>query len=194
MTATLVTEDVHSPALAAGFEGNVQELPGGDDFVGWGQQPYFTEYDSKGQLVFDGRFVGNNSSYRAYRVPVDRDADDAAVGDAPRRAGASTNVYVSWNGATQVSSWRVLAGASRGALQAVATATKQGFETQVTIPAQPYVQVQALDSAGRTLATSSVVHAGLTGRLPRPCGCSRYGAPIASRPTRPTRSSAPPTS
>ena len=41
-------QDVHSPALAASFEGNVQELPGGDDFVGWGQQPYFTEYDSRG--------------------------------------------------------------------------------------------------------------------------------------------------
>jgi len=28
----------------------------------------------------------------------------------------------------------------------------------VTIPATPYVAVQALDSAGRALATSSVVH------------------------------------
>ena len=54
----------------------------------------------------------------------------------------------------------MLAGASAGALQAVATATKQGFETQVTIPAQPYVAVQALSSAGGVLATSSVVHAG----------------------------------
>jgi hypothetical protein len=42
----------------------------------------------------------------------------------------------------------------------VATATKQGFETQVTIAAQPYVEVQALDSAGRVLATSSIVHVG----------------------------------
>jgi Arylsulfotransferase (ASST) len=156
MTASLVDQEVHSPALAASFEGNVQELPGGDDFVGWGQQPYFSEYDSQGQAVSDGRFVGNNSSYRAYRFPwIGTPTTLPSV--RASTAGASTNVYVSWNGATRVASWLVLAGASGDALQAVATATKQGFETQVTIPAQPYVEVQALDSAGRALATSSVV-------------------------------------
>jgi Arylsulfotransferase (ASST) len=158
MTATLATQDVHSPALAAAFEGNLQELPGGDDFVGWGQQPYFTEFDSKGQVVFDGRFVGDNSSYRAYRFPwIGTPTTPPSV--TASTAGASTSVYVSWNGATQVTSWRVLAGASQDALQAVTTASKQGFETQMTIPAAPYVQVQALDSAGRTLATSSVIQA-----------------------------------
>ena len=156
-TATLMTQDVHSPALAAAFEGNVQELPGGDDFVGWGQQPYFSEYNSKGEVVFDGRFVGNNSSYRAYRFPwIGTPSTLPSV--TASTAGTSTSVYVSWNGATQVSSWRVLAGASQNALQAVTTASKQGFESQVMIPPAPYVQVQALDSAGRTLATSSVVH------------------------------------
>ena len=156
-TATLVSQDVHLPALAASFEGNVQELPGGDEFVGWGQQPYFTEFDSHGQIDFDGRFVGDNSSYRAYRFPwIGTPTTLPSV--SASSAGASTNVYVSWNGATQVSSWRVLAGTSASALQAVTTAAKQGFESQVTIPAQPYVAVQALNSAGRALATSSVVH------------------------------------
>jgi hypothetical protein len=157
-TATLVSEDLHEPALAAAFEGNVQELPGGDDFVGWGQQPYFTEYNSKGEVVFDGRFVDSNSSYRAYRFPwIGTPTTVPAV--AASSSGGNTSVYVSWNGATQVSSWRVLAGATADALQAVETAAKQGFESQLTIPAQPYVQVQALDSAGRTLATSGIVDA-----------------------------------
>jgi Arylsulfotransferase (ASST) len=157
-TATLVSEDLHEPALAASFEGNVQELPDGDDFIGWGQQPYFTEFNTKGEVVFDGRFVDSNSSYRAYRFPwIGTPAAVPAV--ATSNSGSNTNVYVSWNGSTQVSSWRVLAGATADTLQAVETATKQGFESQLTIPAQPYVQVQALDSAGRTLATSSVVHA-----------------------------------
>ncbi len=159
MTATLVDQQVHSPALAASFEGNVQGLPGGDDFLGWGQQPYFSEYDERGQVVFDGRFVGNNSSYRAYRFPwIGTPTTLPSV--TTTTSGATTNVYVSWNGATKVASWRVLAGASEDALQAVATATKQGFETQATIAAQPYVEVQSLDSAGRVLATSSIVHAG----------------------------------
>jgi Arylsulfotransferase (ASST) len=158
-TATLVDQDVHSPALTAAFEGNVQSLHDGNTFLGWGQQPYFSEYNAAGQMVFDGRFVGNNSSYRAFRYAwTARPTTPPAV--SASTSGASTNVYVSWNGATQVSSWRVLAGTSTSSLQAVSTASKQGFESQVTIPAEPYVAVQALDSAGHALATSSVVHAG----------------------------------
>jgi hypothetical protein len=157
-TATLVSQEQHSPALAAAFEGNVQALPGGDQFVGWGQQPYFSEYNQNGQLVFDGRFVDSNSSYRAYRIPWSA-SPTGAPAVAASASGDTTNVYVSWNGATQVASWRVLAGASPDALQAVVTASKRGFETQIAIAAQPYVKVQALDRTGRALATSSVVQA-----------------------------------
>jgi arylsulfotransferase ASST len=155
--ATLVSEYQHSPALAAAFEGNVQALPGGDQFVGWGQQPYFSEYNAKGQMMFDARFVDSNSSYRAYRFPW-VGTPTGAPSVATTSQGNTANVYVSWNGATQVASWRVLAGSAPDALQAVVTSTKQGFESQIAIATQPYVAVQALDAGGRTLATSSVVH------------------------------------
>ena len=39
MTARQVAEHVHTPSLSAKFEGNFQQLPNGDDFLGWGQQP-----------------------------------------------------------------------------------------------------------------------------------------------------------
>ena len=156
-TATLVSQEQHSPALAAAFEGNVEALSNGDQFVGWGQQPYFSEYNTRGQLVFDGRFVDSNSSYRAYRLAwTGRPAALPAV--SVTSDGTTANVYVSWNGATQVASWRVLAGAAANTLQAVVTATKQGFESQIAIGAAPYIAVQALDAAGHALATSSVVH------------------------------------
>ena len=157
-TATLVAEDRHSPALAASFEGNLQPLSGGDEFVGWGQQPYFTEFNSQGQMVFDGRFVGANSSYRAYRFAwTGTPSTPPAL--AALRSGSTTDVFASSNGATQVASWRVLAGPSANALQAVLTGSTQGFETQLAIPAQPYVAVQALDRTRRVLATSPTVHA-----------------------------------
>jgi hypothetical protein len=134
----------------------VQPLPGGDEFVGWGQQPYFSEFDPSGQMVFDARFVGDNSSYRAYRFPwsgTPRTPPALAVS----RIGSTLSVYVSWNGATEVRSWRVLVGASASTLRAEATVPKQGFETQITIAQQPYVAVQALDGAGRVLGTSATV-------------------------------------
>jgi hypothetical protein len=155
-TATLVSEQVHSPALAASFEGNVQPLARGDEFVGWGQQPYFTQYDASGRIVFDGRFVGENSSYRAYRFAwsgTPQAPPDIAVSP----SGTKLNVYASWNGATQVASWRVLAGAASNQLRPVATTGKQGFETQIEIPAAGYVAVQALDAHGHLLGTSKVV-------------------------------------
>jgi hypothetical protein len=64
-------------------------------------------------------------------------------------------VYASWNGATQVRSWRVLGGTSAGAQAAVASAAKSGFETAIPV-ARGYstFRVQALDAHGRTLGTS----------------------------------------
>jgi hypothetical protein len=60
------------------------------------------------------------------------------------------DISVSWNGATDVARWQVLAGANPDRLEAVVTAPKDGFETTLTIdPAQAdYVAAQALDAAG----------------------------------------------
>jgi hypothetical protein len=66
--ATRLGELDHSPPLQAQFEGNVQTLPNGDQFVGWGQPPYFSEFNSRGQMIFDARFVDDNSSYRSWRM------------------------------------------------------------------------------------------------------------------------------
>ncbi len=110
-TVSLIREFDHTPALSANFEGNVETLPGGDVFGGWGQQPYFTEFDSTGHTLFDARFADGNTSYRAYKfrwtgTPHTRPAIAAAI------KGRSATVWMSWNGATQVAAWRVLAGSS----------------------------------------------------------------------------------
>src|SRR5207302_7292757 len=110
-TATVSWQHQHSPPLLSAFEGNYQQLPDADDFVGWGQQPYFSEYGTHGQLLVDGRFVGDTSSYRVYKFSWQGQPK------VPPAAAASTSkntttVYASWNGATRVSSWRVLSGSS----------------------------------------------------------------------------------
>jgi hypothetical protein len=58
-----------------------------------------------------------------------------------------------------VSSWRVFSGTSASALPASRTASKTGFETAIKVGATRYVRVAALDSHGRTLATSATVRA-----------------------------------
>jgi hypothetical protein len=156
MTAKVASQDQHSPALLAFFEGNDQQLPGGGAFVGWGQQPYFTEFDARGRQVFDGRFVGFNSSYRAYRLPW-----SGAPASEPTLAatgGRAPTVYASWNGATGVASWRVLGGTKASSLKSVASVRRRGFETAIRLSkGQRYVSVEALARSGRVLKTSRTI-------------------------------------
>lgn len=156
MTVRLVGQELHLPALSANFEGNVQQLPDGHDFVGWGQQPYFSEFDSRGRLLLDGRFADATSSYRAFKFIWAADPPGAPA-VASSTAGKITTVYVSWNGATAVDRWRVSSGASQNRLASAAVAHWAGFETAIRIPATRFVQVTALDAAGRTLGSSPIV-------------------------------------
>ena len=54
----------------------------------------------------------------------------------PAGTGKGT-VYASWNGATPVASWRLLAGASPQSLHALLTAPRAGFETAIPCPRAP---------------------------------------------------------
>jgi hypothetical protein len=159
MVAKNVGSEQHDPSLQTYVEGNYQQLTGGDDLLGWGQQPYFTEFNSHGQEVWDAHFKDSVASYRAYRFQWTGtpQTTPAVIGASH---GRSTGIYVSWNGATSVSSWRVEGGGSPGSLRTVASARKRGFETAITFSRQSYVRVQALDSTGHVLSTSGTVKAG----------------------------------
>lgn len=155
MTTTLVREYDHTPRLSVVVEGGVQLLPDGAVFIGWGAQHYFSEYDAAGKQIFDGHFNDPIASYRAYRFQWNGQPTappDLAVAARPR---GSTEVYASWNGATDVSAWRVLAGSAPSKLRAVGDAPRTGFETGILVHATArFFAVQALDADGRVLATS----------------------------------------
>ena len=160
-TDTLLAGYEHtSPALSSGSQGSVQTLSNGDVFVGWGSEPYFSEFNAGGQLLYDAHWHGSYQSYRAYRSPwtgTPASPPAIAVGGAASPS-APVTVYASWNGATEVASWRVLAGASPTQLQPVASAPKNGFETTLVMPvAEPYVAAQALNGAGAVIGTSQTI-------------------------------------
>jgi hypothetical protein len=168
-TATLVRQYTHSPALRTNFEGNAQLLPNGDMFVGWGQQPYFSEFTSSGTMLFDGRFTSNTSSYRAYKMSWTGQPNTTPSIAAAANNDGTTEVWASWNGATTISSWRVLAGPNPGSLTPLMTVGKGGFETAMAAnTGMPDFAVQALDSIGQVLATSGTTsvgpHIGIAGR------------------------------
>jgi len=157
-TATLRAAYAHpgSP-LVADSQGNLQTLPNGNLVLGWGAVPSVSELGRGGQLLLDAHMPAGYSSYRAFRFPWSGQPLSApSVSARLLVTGDSTAVFASWNGATEVSSWRVLAGSAPGALTTRATMPDSGFESSVTYPdAFPYVAVQALGADGRVLATSA---------------------------------------
>jgi hypothetical protein len=152
MTATLLQEFTHPEGPLATYQGNVQVLPNGNVFVGWGSAPYLTEHDGDGTLLYDAGFPREVESYRAFRSPwTGRPAGgpDFAGESGPQ---GRVTLYASWNGATEVASWEVLAGPGVEDLEAVGEAPRKGFETAITFNTEePYVAVRAKDRSGRAL-------------------------------------------
>ncbi len=159
-TATVLHQYLLPRPQLAGSQGNVEVEGDGNVFVGWGQLPCFSEYSASGTLLYEGVLPGPDGSYRAFRapwvgLPLARPSAFA------RRLGVSgrVNVYASWNGATQVASWQLLAGASAARLAAVGRpAPRQGFQTTIATSDQgPFYAVQALGPRGEALARSKPI-------------------------------------
>ena len=162
MTATLVRSYGHRNPLVADSQGNLQVTPEGDWMVGWGQAGYLSELDPAGQVLFNAHLPPDWESYRAFVAPWSAHPTQppalAAVASAGAHAGATA--YASWNGATEVASWQVLAGSSPSTLKPAASAARTGFETAIPLPAVAgggYVEVQALNGAGAVIGTSAAV-------------------------------------
>jgi hypothetical protein len=136
------------------YMGSIQPVSGGNEFVGWGSTPYFTEYTPAGKEILDGVLPGSDQSYRAYLNPWVGLPLSPPAG-AARQAGGRTTVYVSWNGATQVVRWRLEGQGSGGGLAPIATVNKTGFETTIPVSGSYRTfEVQALDSNGHTIGVS----------------------------------------
>jgi len=132
----------------------MQVLPNGNVLLSWGVEATVSEHRRDGRLVWDAVWADeDNDTYRAYRFKWrGRPARPPALAASPDR------VWASWNGATGVRAWRVLAGPSPDALEPRGRAPRRGFET--TIPVRgggAWVAVEALGRGGRVLGTSEPV-------------------------------------
>jgi hypothetical protein len=157
-TARLVRKFAHRPGrIVSRFMGNAQLLPNGNVLVGWGSEPFMTEFTPDGGVVLDARLPHGGQNYRALRfswhaVP-DRRPDVAYR----FRRGQGT-LYVSWNGATEVAAWRLEAGTRKSALRAAGATRRTGFETVLKVPhGVRWGRAVALDAAGNELRRSEIV-------------------------------------
>jgi hypothetical protein len=150
--------------LLAVAQGNMVGLPGGSWLMGYGNLPNFTEYSSSGEVLLDGTLGKGVQNFRTYLSPWSGQPT-APPAIAAARNGTSVTVHTSWNGATDVASWRLLGGESPSALSPLATVPKSGFETSATLATPVYVRAgalyvesQALDANGNVLGSSAALH------------------------------------
>jgi outer membrane protein assembly factor BamB len=158
-TATLVRAFEHPAPLLARSQGNMQVLPGGNVLIGWGDAGYVSEFSANGKIVFDATYPAAVQSYRNYRQAWTGRPADLPAAAAVSGPGGSVTAFASWNGATEVATWDVLAGPSAGALKLAGSVPRSGFETSIPVrgPAQ-WVQVVARNARGAVLGSSPIVN------------------------------------
>lgn len=163
-TVELKTAYTQPQKIMAFSQGNAQMLDSGNLFVGWGSSAAFTEFSADGEVLCDARFAPAAlfsfqplSSYRAYR--------GAWVGkptDAPSIAIAGRGIYVSWNGATGVASWRLQGQAHAGGeFVTIVEIPKVHFESE--FPASNLtrsyskIRIEAVNVGGLTLGITEEI-------------------------------------
>ncbi|HZU61271.1 MAG TPA: arylsulfotransferase family protein, partial [Solirubrobacteraceae bacterium] len=162
-SAKLVKAYRHQPSdLKAGFLGSMALLPNNNALVGWGSDfgpsTYFSEYTQSGKQIMDVQWPHKDQSYRALYAQTPS-SGPCPTGDTtcwigtpfykPKGAVQKKTVYASWNGATQVAKWQVLAGSSAAHLKKVGSQASSGFETAIALKkSYGAYEVQALDAKG----------------------------------------------
>ena len=155
--ATVARQYFHPRRPLAPTQANLESLPDGNVFIGWGARPLISEYTANGKLVFDARVQGAYAFYRAYRLPWTglprhRPAIETLSGN------DATAAWVSWNGDTRVVRWRALSGFRPTDLDPATTRRRTGFETKLRLRNQdPYVRIVGLDASGQVIGKSRTV-------------------------------------
>ncbi|KAH7329480.1 ASST-domain-containing protein [Stachybotrys elegans] len=172
-TARLVQEYYHPKGLDSGAMGGFQALESGNVMLGFGYNPGFVEFTPDGKPVMDiqrGNLgAGFLSDMFAYRVSkgkwTGRPTWPPSVAiDAPRKTALDATVYVSWNGATDVAQWAILASNNASTINGwqnvVTMANRTGFETQIYLGwnhTDRYIGAAALTANGEILGSSFVI-------------------------------------
>lgn len=158
-TARVLRRYPHPDKLLIPAEGNMQRLPDGHVFTSWGVAGHVSELARDGRLLFDLLLPPGADTYQAFRFPWDGAPLDRPAIAAQRAPGSAVTVWASWNGATAVRAWRLLAGPSPRTLRPLgAPVPRRDFETALHARTHDrFVAVRALGAGDRPLGRSRAV-------------------------------------
>jgi Arylsulfotransferase (ASST)/Bacterial Ig-like domain len=161
-TARLVWSYQTAPQGYSFAMGNTQRMSNGNTVIGWGTGvPALTEVTASGSVVFELALASPLVNYRAFRFPwVGHPVTKPTL--AAELENSDVAVYTSWNGATEVTSWRVEAGTSPSSLAVTTTQARTGFETRIPLSGVTantcYFRTTALDANGVALDQSPITY------------------------------------
>uniref|UniRef100_A0A0W0F222 Aryl sulfotransferase n=1 Tax=Moniliophthora roreri TaxID=221103 RepID=A0A0W0F222_MONRR len=181
MSVALVKEVYPFKRMLTLGQGSVQVLENGNYMVGWGQNPYFSEYDSEGNVLYSVHFgIGDVQAYRVFRYnwkghPKTR----PTLGITYHNTSGIVDVHASWNGATEIHTWELFGAEESTPLNLVSlnVTRKTDFETTISSYAgevYSYFQVAARNVDGEYLMYSDVL--GVNGTRLRVFGNRSVGA------------------
>ena len=158
MSVKLVREYTSPKKRLSTSQGNMQLLPNSNVLIGWGSGPFVSEFSYDGELLLNVRLPPEGESYRAFRFPWSGYPDDDPTVAVEQGPDDKVILYASWNGATEVATWEVLAGPRQGRLEWVGAVPRDGFETSMLVQTfDPYIAVRAKDHFGQVLGISAPV-------------------------------------
>lgn len=177
MTAVVLQRYNHPHGDYAPGRGNFQILDNGNAFLGWWIRSLISEHAPDGTLLMEASLLPNLKSYRSYKFPwtgrpVQRPDvhSEAVVVVEDGHAGEQvirTTVHVSWNGATDVSSWNLYETTANGnSKKLIASIPRQGFESALAYNGfLSHVILEGIDHNATALGQSVVVKTVLSAPL-----------------------------
>ncbi|KAH9890739.1 Arylsulfotransferase-domain-containing protein [Xylariomycetidae sp. FL2044] len=170
MTVKMVNEWYHPQSLSTASRGGVQRLPSGNTLIAWGQNPMYTEHAPDGEVVMDiqrGQVLPLDHgivpviAYRSWKSDwVGMPQWPPAIALSKDELG--TRIHVSWNGATEVTSYVLLLSNSLDNLNGrdaiAATSPRAGFETSFQLEDDvSFARIAALNSTDHIIGYTSAI-------------------------------------
>ena len=163
MRAKVRHEYLSPHKIGSESRGSMQVLDNNHVLLGYGVNAGWSEFSTKGDLLCDVHF-GPESGFGTEEVWSYRVLKRNWIGQPKTPLNIvrkGKDIYVSWNGATEVAIWALLAAdADISDHIPLASVPKEGFETRIPIPTNltmPCVRAVGLDRHGNVLGFTSVL-------------------------------------
>lgn len=148
--------------LRSASQGNMQILPNGNAFIGWGSNPYVSEHAPDGTvLYFAGLKDKNAMNYRAFKGNwTSTPSTPPSLFAQASSSNGPVTFWASWNGATDFSSWNFYGKKSESdSVALLGSIPRQGFQTTFTSPQfYSHAFAEAVSVDGSSLRNSTVVN------------------------------------